>query len=278
MNKVIKRVSVALVLILSACAMLVGVALASPKTDKVTFCHATNAVKNPYVVITTDEDSIFKQGHDGHNGPVFNSNMTNKDTWGDIIPAFTYTTEDKKTKVVTVHTYPGKNLAGGSAILANGCNLPVVPSPSPSVSVSPSASPSASPSVSASPSMSASPSVSPSVTPSVSPTASVSASPTATGSPTGTPSVTPSTPSTGKPSVKPTPTKTAVVVPLTHKPKPPTMKPSVRPSVKPPVTSPPSELPYTGANHTVEILALGMMLVGMGVLCYTVPEALTGKR
>jgi LPXTG-motif cell wall-anchored protein len=80
--------------------------------------------------------------------------------------------------------------------------------------------------------------------------------------------------------VKPTPTKTAVVVPPTHKPKPPTMKPNggQPKTVKPPVTSPPSELPYTGANHTVEILALGMMLVGMGVLCYTVPEALTGKR
>lgn len=254
-------------LVIAGSAVSVGAALASP-AGNVTFCHATNSVKNAYVTITTDPDSIFKQGHDGHNGPVFNNTMTNKDNWGDIIPAFTYTTEDKKTKVVTVHTYPGKNIPAGAAILANGCNLPgpvVSPSPSASASVSPS------------PSVSASPSVSPSPVVSVSPTASVT--PSASSTPTGSASPTPSATATATVSPSASPTKV-----VTH--------PTGKPSAKPPVMGPrghgpitpvapkgntptAGHLPYTGVNTGI-YFGFAMIVIGLGMLLVFLPEALRG--
>ena len=71
---------------------------------KVTICHATASKTNPYVVITVDPNSVFKQGHDQHQDGR------------DIIPAFTY---DENGQTIA---YPGKNLTPeGLALLANGC-------------------------------------------------------------------------------------------------------------------------------------------------------------
>ena len=55
-------------------------------SQHVSFCHRTDSVKNPYNLVTTEADSIMKQGHGSHTGPVFLA-----DDWGDIIPPFDYT-------------------------------------------------------------------------------------------------------------------------------------------------------------------------------------------
>lgn len=156
-----------------------GLALANGpggKQDNVTFCHATNSVSNPYVVITTDPDSIVKQGHGEHNGSVFDSSMTNKSSWGDIIPSFQYAEQqtgkpDSETVGVLL-TFPGKNLPAGQEILANGCNLPdVVASPSPTASISPTPEPTESPRTLPSPLPTVTPTTpAPTVEPSVTPT------------------------------------------------------------------------------------------------------------
>ena len=64
--------------------------------DKVTLCHRTNSITNPYVRITVAASSVYKNaGHYGHDEiydghHVFDSSVTypnNKKDWGDIIPA-----------------------------------------------------------------------------------------------------------------------------------------------------------------------------------------------
>lgn len=150
----------------------VQTANANPKEPNITFCHRTASFSNPYVKITTDANSIFKKGHDGHDGPVFDGHTK---PWGDIIPPFTY----------NEGTYPGKNYsAEGKAILDNGCKVTTSePTPTPSVSVSPTGTPT------------------PTVT--ESPTPSPSATPTATTVPTETPG--PTVAPTKSPVVHPTP-------------------------------------------------------------------------
>jgi LPXTG-motif cell wall-anchored protein len=63
--------------------------------DKVTICHRTAAVTNPYRKITVAASSIYKdRGHSGHNDSylgnrIFNPSITypaNQKKWGDIIP------------------------------------------------------------------------------------------------------------------------------------------------------------------------------------------------
>jgi len=53
---------------------------------KVTLCHRTSAVNNPYgpKAIEVDQAAVETEGHSGHTGPVFPA-----DNWGDIIPPFT---------------------------------------------------------------------------------------------------------------------------------------------------------------------------------------------
>jgi len=64
--------------------------------NKVTICHRTNSVKNPYVKITVDASAVDGQGnndHSHHTGPVATSEAVaqalkdNKTKWGDIIPS-----------------------------------------------------------------------------------------------------------------------------------------------------------------------------------------------
>jgi hypothetical protein len=58
-------------------------------SDNISFCHRTDSVTNPYEEITTDPASIIQQGHDGHDGSIFDGTK-DKTKWGDIIPAFWY--------------------------------------------------------------------------------------------------------------------------------------------------------------------------------------------
>jgi hypothetical protein len=65
-------------------------------TSKITICHATHAVNNPYVVITVAREAADGiAGNSGGGGDhyaehdteeVFNSSMEQGDEWGDIIP------------------------------------------------------------------------------------------------------------------------------------------------------------------------------------------------
>jgi len=87
-------------------------------------CHATSSDSNPYVLITVDVDSIFKQnGHDEHTKAG--------GTRSDVIPAFWYVKNGNKHEYSYPGTgsyYPGKNLdATGIYMLANDCNEPPVP-------------------------------------------------------------------------------------------------------------------------------------------------------
>ena len=54
--------------------------------DKVRFCHATSSTSNPYVMITTDPESIVFSAHQAHEGPIYDGVMLSG--WGDIIPPF----------------------------------------------------------------------------------------------------------------------------------------------------------------------------------------------
>ncbi len=70
--------------------------IAEEDNDKVTLCHRTNSITNPYVRITVSASSVYKKaGHYGHDEiydghHVFDSSVAypnNKKDWGDIIPA-----------------------------------------------------------------------------------------------------------------------------------------------------------------------------------------------
>lgn len=80
----------------------VSSASASAGGDQVTFCHATNSAKNPFVVITTDASAIVG-GHDGHTG--------------DVIPAFDWATTSASGR------FAGLNVTGreGPNFFDNGC-------------------------------------------------------------------------------------------------------------------------------------------------------------
>jgi hypothetical protein len=92
---------------------------------KITICHRTNSVTNPYTSDTVSYDAATgamgndngNGDHTTHTGGVFDSSVTyptphNGDQWGDIIPPIP-------------GVYAGYNWsAAGQAIFANGCNIP----------------------------------------------------------------------------------------------------------------------------------------------------------
>ncbi len=99
-----------------------GVSVAAAGPDhKVTICHRTNSIDNPYVRITVDQDAVDGDlGNDKgrgdhfleHQGPVFDParDTRNGGDWGDIIPP--------------IDGRPGLNWLEGQAIYYNLCNLP----------------------------------------------------------------------------------------------------------------------------------------------------------
>jgi hypothetical protein len=109
---------------------------------KITICHATSSVQNPYVEITVSVHAAdgMSDGHEGgdhfgrHEGPVFDTSMEQGDDWGDIIPSV-----DNEGNAMPLG---GMNWPAGQAILEAGCEIPEVsgieeiesqPSPSPVV-------------------------------------------------------------------------------------------------------------------------------------------------
>ena len=95
---------------------------ARPPDHKFTICHRTRSATNPYNQITVDRDSLIKQGHLNHTGPIFTPGSTN---WGDIIPP------------VPPELPDGMNWPQGAPILNNGCEVPPPPDvgPLPSASI-----------------------------------------------------------------------------------------------------------------------------------------------
>jgi uncharacterized repeat protein (TIGR01451 family) len=131
-----------------AVALLVGIrpALAtqpdSSGEHKVTICHRTNSVTNPYTVNPVDYSSVDgglvhdngNGDHTNHQGPVFDWENPpgpphNGDQWGDIIPPFSWEGDANHAG----GTFPGLNWTDeGRAIYNDGkCNGPVTATPTP---------------------------------------------------------------------------------------------------------------------------------------------------
>ena len=55
------------------------------RSGKVTICHRTKSVKNPYRKITV-ANSALNSGHKGHDEGLWTTSSVQGDTWGDIIP------------------------------------------------------------------------------------------------------------------------------------------------------------------------------------------------
>ena len=78
-------------LVLAGCIVFVGPNAVEAASAKITICHRTRAVTNPYRRITVSQNAVTRNnGHSGHTGGVFNTTTgyynTNPKNWGDIIP------------------------------------------------------------------------------------------------------------------------------------------------------------------------------------------------
>ncbi len=93
--------------------------------EKVTICHGTNSIMNPYVQQTVNESSIVMPngsptGHGLHTGPAYP-----QPNWGDVIPPFTYNNDRGGTSI-----YHGLNWASdGQAIWNGGCEVDLTEPP-----------------------------------------------------------------------------------------------------------------------------------------------------
>ena len=119
-----------------------GTSNAAAQADKVTICHRTDAVKNPYVKITVDSSAADAQppaqGDHAleHQGPIASSTAVAqllKDQhieWGDIIPPH--------------DNFGGLNwTAEGQAIFRNDCKAPEQPPKTPEAKETPKVTPKA---------------------------------------------------------------------------------------------------------------------------------------
>ncbi|MDT4945126.1 MAG: hypothetical protein QOH14_1859 [Pseudonocardiales bacterium] len=116
-HRVLAALTAAAFALIGVTAFAPAASASAPANHQVTLCHATNSDANPYVLVTVDVTAGGLQGgHDDHTGPVWNPTLkANHQSWGDIIPAFSY----------TEFTFAGLNLtAEGQAILDNGCQIP----------------------------------------------------------------------------------------------------------------------------------------------------------
>ncbi len=56
-------------------------------STKVTICHRTASIKNPYRKITVSKSAVNRaRGHNTHNDPIWTTSNVQGDRWGDIIP------------------------------------------------------------------------------------------------------------------------------------------------------------------------------------------------
>ncbi|MFM8388630.1 MAG: hypothetical protein ACKOA5_05220, partial [Actinomycetota bacterium] len=83
--------SLAACVIFATAVVFVAPDAASAGSAKITICHRTRSVTNPYRRITVSQNSIQRNnGHGDHTGGVFNTTAgyynTNPKNWGDIIP------------------------------------------------------------------------------------------------------------------------------------------------------------------------------------------------
>jgi hypothetical protein len=103
-----------------------AVATQTHQPHRVTICHATNSVSNPYVRLTVDEAAVDGQeGKDNgrgdhllnHSGPVFDA-ANPVPGWGDIIPPF-------YSDGLTPTGFSSANWDDvGQGFFDNGCNTP----------------------------------------------------------------------------------------------------------------------------------------------------------
>jgi uncharacterized repeat protein (TIGR01451 family) len=115
------------ILAAAVCLLLVGggpnVASSEPVPVKVTICHRTNSVSNPYNKITVSLNAVDGEGHSDHQGhdeggifdPAVDYPPNQKD-WGDIIPPF-----DENGDQIPDPSFPGSlNWPLGQTIFENG--------------------------------------------------------------------------------------------------------------------------------------------------------------
>lgn len=240
--------------VFAAVALVAGTGMASAHRNdepKVTICHRTDSVTNPYVQETVDLSAVDGEGHDdhtSHTGPVATSQdvaQALKDAhekWGDIIP-------------------PRGELDGlnwtedGIAVYDNGCAF-VTPTPTetPSPTETPTETPTNTPTETPSPTATPSPTETPTFTPTATPTntpspTSTPVTPTATNTPTATPTTPPPT-ETPSPTVSPTETVT----------------PLVPNEVAPPNTGDGGLLNADGGRFSVSVTEIALAGFGAGLL------------
>jgi hypothetical protein len=93
---------------------------------KISFCHRTASYSNPYVLDTTDGNSIIKAGHGDHTGPIY-PNLGTDGKWGDIIPPFDYDGGH----------FNGLNWPEGQAIVEGGCDVDITEPPETTTTTAP---------------------------------------------------------------------------------------------------------------------------------------------
>jgi hypothetical protein len=90
-------------------------ALFQVKNVTVALCHATTVGWNPYQYVTVTIDSVDTAhtvgGHASHTGPIYDAHAP-QDSWGDIIPPFTYGD----------FSYPGLNWTTKGQLVFRGHN------------------------------------------------------------------------------------------------------------------------------------------------------------